>query len=220
MRQKRFDVIDILVVALISACITFSATCAWFNTLCLAVREPVEVSAVTDVSPIVYEEETSESFVEAVTEVSESVVEYEKLYTDEDAIVLAKMVWGEARGVGDLETKNGIVSGDIQREAVVWVALNRYDAGYSDSIVGVVTAPKQFSGYKESCPVDPELLDLVYNVLGKWSAEKQGAEDVGRVIPSGYLWFHGDGKHNWFRDAYRGADGYWEWDYCVETYVA
>ena len=220
MRQKRFDWIDILTVALVSACVTFSATCAWFNTLCLTVKEPVEVSAVVDITPIPEEEEVSEELVEAPMDIPESVVEYEKLYTDEDAIALAKVVWGEARGVGDLETRNGTVSGDHQREAVMWVVLNRYDAGYSDSIVGVIEAPKQFSGYKESYPVEPELLDMAYRVLDMWSAEKQGAEDVGRVIPSGYLWFHGDGKHNWFRDQYRGADGYWGWDYCSDVMYA
>lgn len=39
---------------------------------------------------------------------------------------------------------------------------------------------------------------------------KDGETDTGRVLPSDYLWFSGDGKHNYFRNAYKGGET-WDW---------
>lgn len=136
--------------------------------------------------------------------------EWPRLYTDEDAAVLAKMLWGEARGVGVLEVGGTYVSGECQQAAVIWTALNRYDAGYGSSITAVVTAPKQFRGYRESNPVDDELLGLVIDVLDRWNREKHGETHVGRVIPSDYMWFGGDGDYNYFRNEYYGKTN-WDW---------
>lgn len=138
------------------------------------------------------------------------VVEPPKLYTEYDAVVLAKTVWGEARGVKLQTLSGGTASTECQWAAVVWTILNRFDAGYEDTIAGVAMAPKQFHGYKESFPVDEDILAVVYDVLDRWNAEKLGEEDVGRVLPAGYLWFGGDGKHNYFRDEYRGGHR-WDW---------
>lgn len=134
-----------------------------------------------------------------------------ELYTDEDAVVLAKMLWGEARGVKDLEIDETCVSSECQQAAVIWTALNRYDAGYSDSIASVVTAPKQFVGYRESNPVDEELMDLVMDVLDRWNKEQYGETDVGRVLPADYMWFYGDGKHNHFRNKFKTTTR-WAWE--------
>ena len=133
-------------------------------------------------------------------------VEWPKLYTDEDAVALAKTLYGEARGVKN----NGVVSGAAQKAAVVWCVLNRYDAGYADSIAKVCTAKGQFAGYSPSHPVDDELLELAYDVLDRWNAEKHGEEEVGRVLPAGYFWFSGDGKYNHFRNEYRTSVR-WDW---------
>ena len=136
---------------------------------------------------------------------------YPELYTDEDIIVLAKMLYGEARGVGELNVGGRCVSSKCQQAAVIWTVLNRYDAGYSDSISRVVTAPNQFVGYRESNPVDEELMDLVKDVLDRWNDEKHGETDVGRVLPADYLWFRGDGKYNHFRNSYNGGNR-WNWE--------
>lgn len=135
---------------------------------------------------------------------------YPELYTDEDVIVLTKMLYGEARGVTELNTNGKCVSTKCQQAAVIWTVLNRYDAGYSDSISQVVTAPKQFVGYRESNPVDEELLVLVKDVLDRWNREKHGETDVGRVLPADYLWFRGDGKYNHFRNEY-STSSKWNW---------
>lgn len=133
-------------------------------------------------------------------------LESPKLYTDEDAVALAKTLYGEARGVGN----NGVVSGTCQKAAVVWCVLNRYDAGYADSILEVCAAKGQFHGYRESHPVWDELLELSYDVLDRWNAEKNGETDVGRVLPADYYWFAGDGKFNHFRNVYR-TSARWDW---------
>lgn len=141
-----------------------------------------------------------------------------KLYTDRDAIALAKLARGEAGGVGELVTKDGrVVSPEAQQAAVMWSVLNRYDAGpekyyaREDSIYGVITAPGQFHGYDKSFEVRPELLELAYDVLERWNNEQYGVTDVGRVLPKEYMFFHGDGRYNYFRDKYDGDFTRWDW---------
>jgi hypothetical protein len=120
-----------------------------------------------------------------------------------DAEALARMIYGEARGVAS----------DMEKAACVWTVLNRVDAeGYSDTIQGVVKAKGQFYGYSAKHPVLDELLELSEDVLARWEREKAGEVNVGRVLPSDYYWFSGDGKRNRFRNVYRGRDiKYWDW---------
>lgn len=133
------------------------------------------------------------------------------IYTDADAKALAQMAWGECRGVNSL-TANGVtVTGTYQKAAVMWCALNRYDAGYADSIIDVITAPYQFYGYSANNPVDNELLELAYDVLDRWEREHLQGGDVGRVLPAEYLFFVGDGQYNYFRDEFKNGARYtWE----------
>lgn len=149
----------------------------------------------------------SEAIVEPVEEKSE---ELQKLYTDEDAKVIAQMLWGEARGIADMVMGEEVISREYQLACTVWSVVNRYDYGYSSSISGVVSAPYQYHGYNSNNPVDEELLDISYDVLDRWNREKQGGTDVGRVLPPDYMWFYGDGKHNYFRNAYDGGV-MWDW---------
>ena len=137
--------------------------------------------------------------------------QWPRLYSDADAIALAKLTWGEARGVPFLEINGQSVSTRTQQAAVMWTVLNRFDEGYADSIIGVITAKGQFHGYSAEHPIEEDLLDLAYDVLDRWNAEKHG-ETVVRELPSGYLWFHGDGIWNHFRDAYKNGH---EWDWSV-----
>ena len=91
----------------------------------------------------------------------------------------------------------------------MWCALNRVDYGYGD-IITVVTTPKQFVGYNEENPVDDGLITLCIDVLTRWYAEKDGQTEVGRVLPSEYLFFSGDGKQNHFRTDYKNGT-VWDW---------
>lgn len=120
-----------------------------------------------------------------------------------DVEMLAKLIWGEARGV----------QSKTERAAVVWCVLNRVDAtGYAcgGDIEWVLTYPGQFHGYDEGYPATSENIDLAIDVLMRWYAEKAGCTNTGRVLPEEFLFFCGDGDHNYFTAEYKGAD-YYDW---------
>lgn len=112
----------------------------------------------------------------------------------EDVEAIARTLYGECRGA---ET-------EAEKEAVAWVILNRVDAGYADTVLGVVSAPGQFAGYNAAHPLWPELVEVAERVLTLHHREQLG-ERVVRVLPREYLWFSGDGARNCFRDAYAGG---------------
>lgn len=113
-----------------------------------------------------------------------------------------ELPYSEARGV----------KSDTQKACVAWTILNRVDAGYG-TIQEVVSAEKQFA-YFEVDHIPDDIYTIAADVVVRWSAEKSGENDVGRVLPKGYLWFHGDGKRNYFRNAFRGNT---YWDYSLES---
>lgn len=118
-------------------------------------------------------------------------------YTKEEAYALCKAVWGEARGCSLTE-----------QAAVVWCILNRVDdERFPNDIISVLTQENQFSGYSSSFPIDDSILELVEDVLNRWS----NGDDVGRVLPKEYCWFRGNGTENIFRDAYSGNYNIWNW---------
>lgn len=116
-----------------------------------------------------------------------------------EAELIGRTIWGEAEGV-DSET---------ERAAVAWCILNRVDA-WDQTIEEVVTAPYQFDGFipEGECPI--EHIELAIDVLARWTREKLGDTDVGRVLPEGYLYFIGDGVHNYFTEEWQ-ATNYWAW---------
>lgn len=117
----------------------------------------------------------------------------------EDAEMLAKLIWGEARGIPSTE----------QKAAVVWCVLNRVDSPlYPNSIDAVVTQKHQFSGYSESYPLIDDFMEIAEDVLVRWYLEKTGANDVGRVLPKEYLYFVGDGILNYFSKEWRSQEHY------------
>lgn len=135
----------------------------------------------------------------------EGAPEYEKLYSESDIEIAAKIILKEAESVKD----NCGVSGDCHRAAVIWCILNRVDAGYGD-FEEVATAPNQFAYYSNTRIVK-EFYELAEDVLDRWSQEKAGIKDVGRVLPQDYLWFRGNGKVNIFRNKYKGDYKIWDW---------
>lgn len=134
----------------------------------------------------------------------EPEVKVEEIYIDQVyAEMLAKLAWGEARGCTKTE-----------QAAVMWCVLNRVDSDnpdFRDTIATVITQPNQFH-YKGTFPLEEDLLELAYDVLTRWSIENETGEIDGRVLPREYCWFRGDGKRNWFRDAYKFEDAnIWDW---------
>ena len=145
---------------------------------------------VTDQTPV--EDNNSEA------EVVELVIENN--FTNEEIDHIAKTVWGEARGLSK-----------THQAGVVWSILNRCDDGrFGKGVIGVVTAPSQFAGYRSGNPVDPEIRELVVDVLDRYSQEKAGIENVGRVLPKDYLYFRGNGKTNLFSEKLN-SNNTWDW---------
>ena len=119
---------------------------------------------------------------------------------DEDAILLAKTMYGEAL----------ITDSDTEIAAVAWCILNRVDdEKYPDTVKEVVSQPYQFLGYKEEGEYSERTLRLAYDVLERHSKEKVNI-NVGRVLPDDYFFFEGDGKHNYFYKEY-GKKEFYEW---------
>ena len=131
-------------------------------------------------------------------------VELTYYYDNSDVIAVAKTLYNECRGV----------SSTTEKACVVWTMCNRYDEGGYDSIYEVVSKPNQFA-YNPNSPVWDELVWLAEDVLCRWNMEKNGYDDVGRVLPSTYKFFHGDGEHNHFREEYEHTGQYW--DYSLES---
>lgn len=130
--------------------------------------------------------------------------EQEEEFTPDEADVemLARLIWGEARGVRST----------MEKAAVVWCVLNRVDdPRWPDTIAQVVTQKHQFMGYSRKHPATEEFKELATDVLIRWEREKAGCADVGRVIPAKYTFFAGDGRRNHFRNKYRGGKR-WKWN--------
>lgn len=130
--------------------------------------------------------------------------EEQKEHDKEIIDMLAKTVWGEARGCGD-----------TQKAAVVWCILNRVDSDrFPNDIKSVIeqTNPNQFKGYNESYPVEEEIVNLVEDVLIRYGHEKNGdfVGSSGRVLPKEYLFFRAKDGVNVYRTGNSTTD-YWAW---------
>ena len=116
---------------------------------------------------------------------------------------LAKLMYGEARGVESV----------TEQACVVWTVLNRVDAGQG-TIMEVITKPYQFHYITSNPTVDDygrDLEELAKDILTRWLRENNGETDVGRVLPKEYIYFHGDGDHNWFRTQYKDYSNPWNY---------
>lgn len=156
-----------------------------------------------DVIDTITEDVTTEN-AEVTEEATGEAVEIIMYFTEKDIIALAKVLYSECRGVPS----------DMEKACVAWTACNRVDAEYGDTIYDVLTTPNQFA-YHKNTPVTEELYDLALDVLTRWNDEKNGITSVGRVLPKEYMWFRGDGKHNYFRNAFSGK--YDIWDYSLDN---
>lgn len=142
-------------------------------------------------APTVAAEEPAEPEQSEAPEPSEAPVYYKMYFTEDDVKAMAKMLWGEARGC----TRDNQIK-------CAWVVVNRVDdERFPGTIQGVLSQPHQFHGYSESFPVTDELYNVAFDVLTRWSYEKQGIP-VRRELPSSFMWFTGNGVENIFREEY------------------
>lgn len=162
-------------------------------------------------STITYTDSTTISIQETTTQIKQpettkppkqdkAVNQY---YSEQDAIDLAKLLWRECGGV----------KSKTEQACVAWTVLNWVDIE-GISVQKEVRRPNRFAFY-ENTRVDQNMLDLAYDVLNRWSAEKDGASNVGRVLPKDYLYFEGHDGHNHFRNAYKGD--YTVWDFSLPS---
>lgn len=152
----------------------------------------------------------TETTYEPSTDISiESTIEIPIIYCSIDeysATIIAKTIYGEARGISSV----------TEQACVAWTILNRVDY-YGGTVESIVTTPHQFAYSYYFPTIDDhgrDLLSLAKDVLGRWEAEKNGEVEVGRVLPTDYLWYTGDGCHNYFRNAYEGGN---RWNYSLES---
>ena len=142
-------------------------------------------------APTVVAEETVEPEQPEAPVQTEPPVYYVMYFTEDDVAEVAKMLWGEARGC----TRDNQIK-------CAWIVCNRVDDDrFPNTIQEVLEQPCQFHGYDPSYPVTDELYDVAFDVLTRWSYEKQGIP-VRRELPSSFLWFTGNGQENIFREAY------------------
>ena len=129
-------------------------------------------------------ERETESFLESESEMQISDYSYDK----GQAIALAQLMWAEARGCSERE-----------QSLVAWTVLNRVDVKYDGmtDFWSILTEPDQFA-YNYNNPFLQYEYDIAVDVLQRWAAEKDGVVDSGRTLPKGYLYYYGDGKHNYF----------------------
>lgn len=117
---------------------------------------------------------------------------------EQTVIVLAKVLYGESRGVKSITNK----------ACVVWCVLNRVDdkKEFKRDTTPIKAATRKYQfAYRAGFPATPANIALVKDILARWELEKQGVADVGRVLPKEYTFFSGRGKYNLFRDQYRGG---------------
>lgn len=130
--------------------------------------------------------------------------------TEKEIEMIAKTIWGEARGVNT-----------FQQSMVVWCILNRVDSGkWGNTVAEVITAHDQFHGYSSRYPVTEEHKALAQDVVARWQMEKFCYGDVGRTLPSEYLYFQSDGTGlgNIFRTQWRGNYEVWDPSNCYNPY--
>ena len=138
------------------------------------------------------------------------VLPYDLTYsaeTEDLAIVLAKTVWAEARGVYSVE----------EQAAIIQTIYNRAGSSQFDYATPyeVATAPNQFAYYPWAKTTDDygrDLIALARDVIYRNTLLDEGyaRDEIGIVLADGYCYFGGDGVHNYFRDAYTNGV-YWNW---------
>lgn len=171
--------------------LTGMAVMLWYTQLTEKPQEPPVVNVY-----VIASEKEEEVKIES-DENTEIIIEEPKIkkkwYSEDDVINMAKMCYGESMNLPILSTMYGNRSATYQSAEAMYAVLNRVDAGYGD-ISTCIKAKRQFVGYKSSNPVTDELYDLAKLVIEDWAT---GKEEY-RVLPSEFLYFHGDCRHNHF----------------------
>lgn len=92
---------------------------------------------------------------------------------------------------------NGLTTREVAM--VAWCVLNRVDIG--QGTIHSICNSNQFTRKGNRT----QYAWLAEDVLIRYYSEKMGVENVGRVLPKDYLYFTGDGRHNYFRNSFYGS---------------
>ena len=162
-------------------------------------KEPMVIEVIHDIeTPLAEEPEEEKEIPEPdpepapVIENSTPTPSYSSLAT-----MIAKVVWGEARGLGQTE-----------QSCVVWTILNRAEA-WGKSVEAIITAPNQFyydPGFPTVDDHGRDIVPMVEEILTAWENE----DDSIRTLPRGYFFYVGDGSHNYFYADYNNPE-YWDY---------
>ena len=175
---------------LIALLVSAGAILTQASFLSLSGPEQACAPTVSQTSPL-----TAESLVkEAPSSMPTIFVEFEpevvSKYSPYEVTLVCQTVYGEARGCSREE-----------QMLVAWCICNRADNS-GTSIEQVVKAPSQFHGYSPEHPVTDEIRSAVLEVLNAWSSGQEALVYAPYATTSDYLYFSGDGAHNWFREEY------------------
>lgn len=125
----------------------------------------------------------------------EPLPSYEPLkFTEEDIKICAQVLYGEAKDCSQEE-----------QMLVIWCICNRVDSENSyfpNTIIEVATQAGQFHGYASNNPILPQLYEVAREVLECWDIGEEALVYPPYSASSNYLYFYGDGYHNWFREEY------------------
>lgn len=132
---------------------------------------------------IEYELSDAEKYFQMYSSVQDQINDYE-------VELLANVAWGEAH----------ICPTITERAAVMWCCLNRVDQLYGD--LEYVITSGQFDGYQLDNPILDDYTALARDVLSRWMIEKEYGVSSGRVLPAEFIFFCGDGVHNYFTIGY------------------
>ena len=171
---------------LIRVLVGVSMTLLLVSLLLLVGQEQDSVHTVSQMSPSTVELQEPVKIDEKSTVPFEIVAKYSSY----EVTLVAKTVWGEARGCSRDEQK-----------LVVWCICNRAEAR-DQSVEEVITEPHQFTGYDPDHPVEPAIVEVVEEVLQAWARNEEALVLPPYATTSNYQYFSGDGEHNWFREEY------------------
>ena len=110
-------------------------------------------------------------------------------YTEDELIMVAQVIWGEARGCTPSE-----------QMLVAWCICNRVD--YNGTDIATEIRNGAFHGYSSYNPVEDAIYLVAKEVLDNWSSGEEALVYPPYAYNSDYLYFGGDGRHNWFRHIY------------------
>ena len=129
-------------------------------------------------------------------------------HSEAEIQLLAILLEGEGGGLESLTELSGIG----------WTVVNRIKSEkFPNDVISVITQEGQFDGYTAGGTYSERSYWLACDILARADLEASGMEGVGRTLPEEYLYFHGDGKHNYFKITEHGS--YYNWTNLESPYT-